>query len=136
MKHALFFLACLVVLFTGFVPSALSNYASGNYSDAHSTTQKFSTPEQTWGIYHDALQKGDFDLAKKCCVGKTKHVAIFQRMQETKRLRILQNIKSLDKIHVEGDKAKYRLVKDLNGVDVTSYVYFARIDNQWKIENQ
>ena len=128
---------CLAVLFTVLVSPALSNYVRGTYSDAHSATQQFSSPEQTWSIYQDALQKGDFDLAQKCCcVGKTKHVAIFQRMKETKRQRILQNIKSLEKIHVKGDRAKYKLVKDLNGVDIASYIYFARIDNQWKIDKQ
>jgi hypothetical protein len=80
--------------------------------------------------------KGNYELARKCCCeGKTKQVSVFERMQESKRQQILQNIKNLKKVYLNENKAKYQMAREVNGVEITSYVYFSRIDNEWKIEH-
>jgi hypothetical protein len=137
MKRAVSLLVCFTVLIAGLVSPAYSSSDNGGILEYPSANQQFSSPEQTWVLYKDALMKGDYELAKKCfCPDKTKQVLVFERMRESKRQRILQSIKSLEKVYLKKDEAKYKLIKDVKGVDVSSYVYFARIDNQWKIEHQ
>lgn len=137
MKRAVSLLVCFTVLIAGLVSPAYASSDNGGVLEYPSANQQFSSPEQTWTLYKNALLEGDYELAEKCCCpGKTKHVFVYKRMRESKRQQILQNIKSLEKVYLKKDEAKYKLIKDVNGVDVSSYVYFARIDNQWKIEHQ
>ena len=137
MKRAVSLLVCFTVLIAGLVSPAYSSFDNGGILEYPSANQQFASPEQTWTLYKNALLEGDYELTEKCCCpGKTKHVFVYKRMRESKRQQILQNIKSLEKVYLKKDEAKYKLIKDVNGVDVSSYVYFARIDNQWKIEHQ
>jgi len=129
----LIFFAFLIAVLGTPVHSSSNNSSSLEISAAN---RQYSSPEQTWSLYRDALIKGDYELAKKCCSeGKTKQVSVFERMNEFKRQRLLQDIKSFKKIHMEGDTAKYQMVRKVNGVNINSYVYFSRIDNEWKIEH-
>ena len=137
MKRTVPLLVCLAVLIAVLVSPERSNAYNDSGLEGPSTNLQFASPEQTWILYKNALLEGDYELAEKCCSeGKTKQVSVFKRMRESKRQRILQDIKSLEKVYLKKDEAKYKLIKDVNGVDVYSYVYFARIDNEWKIEHQ
>jgi hypothetical protein len=137
MKRTVPLLVCFAVLIAVLVSPERSNANNDSGLESPSTNLQFASPEQTWTLYKNALLEGDYELAEKCCCpGKTKHVFVYKRMRESKRQQILQNIKSLEKVYLKKDEAKYKLIKNVNGVDVFSYVYFARIDNQWKIEHQ
>jgi hypothetical protein len=60
---------------------------------------------------------------------------MYEKMRESKRMRILQAITSIKKVYQTEDWAKYKIIRDVNGVDVSSYVYFAKIDDLWKIDH-
>jgi hypothetical protein len=136
MKRAVSLLVCFTVLIAGLVSPAYSSSDNVGVLEYPSANQQFSSPEQTWVLYKDALMKGDYELAIKCfCPDKTKQVLVFERMRESKRQRILQSMGSIKKIYQHEERAKYQLVRGINGVGITSYVHFARIENEWKIEH-
>jgi hypothetical protein len=115
---------------------AHSNLTNGGDSENPSANRQFTSPEETWALYRDALLKGNYELAKKCCCpGKIKQVFVFERMRDSKRQRILQNMISIKKVYQQEEKAKYQIIREVNGVEIASFVYFARIDNEWKIDH-
>jgi hypothetical protein len=136
MKRTTYLLICTTLLIAALVSPGQSNTNKDMSLKGSPADQQFSSPEQTWTLYKNALLQGNYELAIKCCCpDKTKQVLIFERMSELKRQRILQNMISIEKISQQKDKAKYQMVRKVNGVDVISYVYFARIDNEWKIDD-
>jgi hypothetical protein len=42
---------------------------------------------------------------------------------------------SIKKVYQQEEKAKYQIIREVNGVEIASFVYFARIDNEWKIDH-
>ena len=45
-------------------------------------------------------------------------------------------IKSIEKVYQDEESAKYMLHRDIKGKNFTTYISFAKIDNQWKINSK
>ena len=52
---------------------------------------------------------------------------------DEKRKSIVQSMQELKKIDQQGDKAKYKLSRNTNGVTFSTFVYFEKVDGNWKI---
>jgi hypothetical protein len=132
MKRTVFLLLCFFLLAT--FQFSFAN-ASSNIAEP-SQVHTFSTPEQTWNLFKTAILKGDFDTAHHCCSeGKTKAVLKFKKMEVDKRKRIVQSMQELEKIHQQDNKAKYKLLRTSKGANFSTFVYFEKVDNEWKIES-
>ena len=132
MKHTTLFFLCLFILATFQLSFANSNFDTGDSSQPHI----FATPEQTWNQFKAAILEGDFDTAHKCCItSKTKGVLKFKKMAAEKRKSIVQSMQELKKIHLHDDTAKYKLTRNSNGSLLSTFVYFKKVDDEWKIEN-
>lgn len=94
----------------------------------------FTTPEQTWDHFKTAILVGDFDAAKKCCsTGKTKSVFRFEKMDDEKRKNLMLSMQPIKKIDLQENTAKYKLVRDINGVGFSTFIYFEKVADEWKI---
>lgn len=102
-----------------------------------SPDQMFSTPEKTWKIYRKALDNFDLELALKCHSLKTrnKYREIFSSLGSQKTKAIAAGMNSLEKIEADGRMAKYRLVRNENGKEITYKIFFTNYFGEWKIEN-
>jgi len=122
------------LLFSFFVLSAFQlAFANTNGADIP-LEQAFSSPEQTWSIFKKAILEEDFDTAQKCCCqDKTNGVLKFKKMTKEKRKSIVQSMQELKKIQQQEDKAKYKLSRNSNGVVFSTFVYFEKINAEWKI---
>ncbi|NOQ67408.1 MAG: hypothetical protein GQ556_09380 [Desulfobacterales bacterium] len=56
-------------------------------------------------------------------------------MTAEKREGIVQSMQELKKIHLQKDTAKYKLTRNSNGSLLSTFVYFEKIDDEWKIKN-
>ena len=59
----------------------------------------------------------------------------FEKMNADKRKNIVQSMQELKKIHQQDNKAKYKLLRQSNGATFSTFIYFEKVDNEWKIEN-
>ena len=97
--------------------------------------KSYSSPEETWRHFKNALLDGNYDSAKDCYYSSHKNnINIFKKIGAFKTKKIIRQMRSLEKVHQENDTAKYMIVRDMQGVEITTYVYFARINNEWKID--
>jgi hypothetical protein len=130
MKSFVALLFCLFVLVSfHFSPAS----ANPNSTDSP-LTSSFSSPESTWSMFKASLLAGDYDMAEKCCCsGKNKHVRRFEKMDEEKRKNLLLSMQSLKMIEQQENTAKYTLTRDINGVTFTTFVYFEKVEGEWKI---
>ena len=55
-------------------------------------------------------------------------------MTAEKRESIVQSMQELKKIHLQEVTAKYKLTRNSNGSLLSTFVYFEKIDDEWKIE--
>lgn len=102
------------------------------------TTQ---TPEQTHAKFIDALKKGDFDEAVKCCVVENKQIEIrnfLLQVKNTNKLKEMINDLERDfrKESIDNEKAvfSFSLIKD--GENYGHFVYFVKDSNGvWLIES-
>ena len=132
MKRTVFLIFCLFLLAT--FQFSFANTSSNFIEPSQDNT--YSTPEQTWNLFKTALLEGDFDTAHNCCSeGKTKRILKFKKMDAGKRKSIVQSMQGLEKIHQQDDKAKYKLLRNSNGANFFTFVYFEKVGNEWKIEN-
>ena len=132
MKRTVFLILCLILLTTFQFSFANTN---SNFIEP-SQENTYSTPEHTWNLFKTAILEGDFDTAHSCCSeGKTKGVLKFEKMDDGKRKSIVQSMQELEKIHQQDDKAKYKLLRNSNGANFFTFVYFEKVGNEWKIEN-
>jgi hypothetical protein len=56
-------------------------------------------------------------------------------MTAEKRESIVQSMQELKKIHLQEVTAKYKLTRNSNGSLLSTFVYFEKIDDEWKIKN-
>lgn len=112
----------------------LSTASSSSDTADSIDSPKFSTPEQTWNVFKTSILAGDYDTAKKCCcAGKTKSVLRFEKMADGKRKNLVQTMQTIKKIEQQEGTAKYEVVRNINGVDFSTFVYFEKVDDDWKI---
>jgi hypothetical protein len=103
--------------------------------NASSQEENLSTPEETWNQFRKALLEGNYDLAMEyCCPDKNKAVNRYKRLGKVKTSRIFKNIKSIEKVYQDDDVAQFMVHRDIKGKNLTTYMSFAKIDNQWKID--
>ena len=127
-KVTMAFLAICMIVAPGiyFYPSA-----------AQATSQlgiNLSSPEATWNEFKKALVGGNYEIALKCCCpGESKKVSRYKRLGAVKTNRIFRTMKSIEKVYQDEETAKYMLHRDVKGRNFTTYISFAKIDNQWKI---
>jgi hypothetical protein len=93
-----------------------------------------SSPEVTWNEFKKAIVEGNYDMALECCCpGETKKINRYKKLGSVKTSRIFRAIKSIEKVYQDEETAKYMLHRDIKGKNFTTYISFAKIDNQWKI---
>ncbi|MFC1837566.1 hypothetical protein ACFLYW_02670 [Thermodesulfobacteriota bacterium] len=126
-------ISLLLSLFT--LVSFQFSYAATN-TDPAVLAQPYSTPELTWSLFKESILKNDFDTAKKCCrEGKADGVLKYKKMDTEKRKSIVQSMQELEKIQLQENSAKYKLIRSANGKSFSTFVYFQKIHNEWKIDN-
>ena len=125
-----------ILLLSLFLLAAFQFSFANTSSDSGDSSQLFATPEQTWSNFKSAIMAGDFEAAHKCCCdSKGKGVLKFKKMNEDKRISIIQSMEELTQIHLQENAAKYKLTRNTNGTNLSSFVYFEKIDNEWKIKS-
>ena len=93
-----------------------------------------SSPEATWNAFKKAVVQGNYDMALEyCCPGESRKINRYKKLGSVKTSRIFKTIKSIEKVYQDEEKAKYMLHRDIKGKNFTTYISFAKIDNQWKI---
>lgn len=96
--------------------------------------ERFSSPEKTWATYKKALIEGDITLALECHVpGDNEYAEIYQAMGPERLNEMALKMRPIEKITSDETSAKYRIKRDLNGTDITYFVYFTNINGEWKI---
>ena len=93
-----------------------------------------SSPEATWNAFKKAVVQGNYDMALECCSpGESKKISRYKKLGTVKTNRIFKTIKSIEKVYQDEETAKYMVHRDIKGKNFTTYMSFAKIDNQWKI---
>lgn len=111
-------------------------------------SNKYSTPEKTWETYKEAIMKGDMEAALDCFAEYRKdyerdrhydRVIGIKGMQ--KRVGPIKNIElaysgiyDAHGLHVPREYKKYRIVTEKGSSDKW-FIYFIKIDGEWKIES-
>jgi hypothetical protein len=130
LKYVSILILLLLSLATVHVTWATANTDAGNPS------QIFATPETTWTNFKKAILNSDFDTARNCCCEeKVSGVRKYEKMNLEKRKEIFSSMQELQKVQQHNNTAKYKLTRNINGSKLFSYVYFKKINNEWKIEN-
>ena len=111
---------------------------SFSQSEGQATLQQeanLSSPEATWNAFKKAVIQGNYDMALEsfCCPEESKKVNRYKKLGAVKTNRIFKKIKSIEKVYQDEDTAKYKLHRDIKGANFTTYISFAKKDNQWKI---
>ena len=97
-------------------------------------TLNFSTPEATWQQFKNAMIAGDLDLALACCCpGSNRLLNRYKKFGKVKASRAFRSVKSIEKVHQDDASTQFRVNRDINGTQFTTYISFAKIDDQWKI---
>ena len=130
MKHITFLLVCFfaVIVFQLSLGNLYRSVADSSLS------LLFTSPEQTWDHFKAAILVGNFGAAKKCCsTGQTKSVFKFEKMDDEKRKNLMLSMQPIKKIDLQESTAKYKLVRDINCVAFSTFIYFEKVDDEWKI---
>ena len=123
---------CFCVLFASSLSQSESEFEPK--TNITPQTKGTSSPKRTWVHFKKALISGDYERAYKyCCPESNKFINKFERLGREKVIDIFQSMKPIEKIYQHEDKAKYKVPRNINGKELISYLYFAKIDNEWKI---
>jgi ankyrin repeat protein len=100
---------------------------------------RFSTPEKTWQLHKEALMNGDISLALECMTPERalEQKELYDALGKEKLREIAEEMRPIQKITQDQQSAKYRIRRkeEYGGemVDITYYVYFAKVLGNWKI---
>ena len=126
------FICCCTILLALCTANAQTEVNSGPTS---LEATNLSTPENTWSMFRNALLEGNYDLAMEyCCPDKKKAVTRYKKLGKVKTRRIFRYITSIEKVYQDDNAAQYKINRDIKGKKLTTYMSFAKIDNQWKID--
>jgi len=95
---------------------------------------QFSSPEASWETYKDALKRGDIEDIVECSY----KVRVMSRA-ELKKIDIEmlkkmgENFRKIEKVSIDGNRAKYRRHSIKDGKDVVGTEYFTNVDGEWKV---
>ena len=98
---------------------------------------RFSSPEATWSVHRQALINGDIDTALACFVPNSAedYRKGYQGLGKEEMGRLAREMKPIEKITQDDQYAKYRIIRNINGTDITFYIYFANVLGNWKIDH-
>ena len=95
-----------------------------------------SSPEAVWDHFKTAMLKGNYDLALECCCPENNNfVQRLTKFGQVKTNRVFSSVTSIEKVFQDNASAQYKVHRNINGTDLTTYVSFANIEGQWKITN-
>ena len=96
---------------------------------------RFATPEDTWRLMVESLKKDDIDTAAACFSlhSSEKYRQIFTEISNVKE--IAADMGPIQKITMDAESAKYRILRKQNGQEITYFIYFVNILGEWKIED-
>jgi hypothetical protein len=97
---------------------------------------QFSSPEKTWTVYKNAMIRGDFDSAYKCLMPRyqKKFRSIVEAIGEERMSKMANAMSPIEKVISYENSAKYSFIRNIEGKDITFYVYFIRVFGEWKID--
>ena len=97
---------------------------------------KLSSPEKTWSLYKNAMIRGDFHSAYLCLMPKyeKKFRSIVEAVGEKEMSEKAKEMNPIKKVVSDENSAKYRLIRNIKGKDITFYVYFINVFGEWKID--
>jgi hypothetical protein len=98
---------------------------------------RFSSPEATWSIHRQALINGDVEAALACFVPNSAkdYGRGYRELGKQEMKRLAREMKPIEKITQDNQYAKYRIIRDINGSDITFYIYFLNVMGNWKIDH-
>ena len=97
---------------------------------------KFSSPEKTWSVYKNAMITADFESAYKCLMPRyeKKLRSIVKAVGDKRMSEQAKAMNPIEKVVLDENSAKYRLIRNIKGKDISFYVYFINIFGEWKID--
>ena len=95
---------------------------------------RFSSPEKTWKVYKQALIKGDLSLAEKCHMPKSRHIEMYKKLGKKETKKAALAMKNIERISGDDKIAKYRILRDIEGKEITFYIYFTKLFGEWRIK--
>lgn len=100
-----------------------------------SKDERFSTPEKTWDLYKASFLSGDMDLCNKCLMPafQKKHETTVIILGHDGMVRMIEEMSPIQKITEKDLKAKYRIRHEINGNEITFYIYFKNVFGKWRI---
>lgn len=99
-----------------------------------SPDKRFSTPEKTWGIFRNALNAGDIDLAMECYVpGRKGHGKVFDALGREQMKEIGKSMGDIHKVKASETMAEYMIIRKEKGKEISYGIYFHNIDGEWKL---
>ncbi len=111
-------------------PRAGAERAKGNSSAG----LNLASPEAAWDHSRTTMLAGNYDVALECCCpDNTKIVERLQKFGKIKTKRVFRRVTSIEKVFQDNKAARYKVHRDVNGTNLTTYVSFARVEDQRKI---
>jgi hypothetical protein len=97
---------------------------------------RFSSPEGTWSVHKQAIMDGDLEKALTCFIPKSAedYRKGYQGLGKEKMRSLASEMNPIERITQNGEYAKYRIIRQLNGKDITFYIYFVNVLGNWKIQ--
>jgi len=129
-------LAVWITCFSMMLGLSISVAQSETYQEKTAQQElNLSSPESTWNEFRNTVTAGNFTLAEACFYSsENRTVKRYKKLGKVKANRVFKTIKSIEKVYQDEDSAKYMVHRDINGKNLTTYVSFAKIDDQWKID--
>jgi hypothetical protein len=95
----------------------------------------FSTPENTWAYYKKMLIEGEVEKALACHQPDSAedYREIYKALGKDKTAKMVREMNEIEQITIDGQSAKYRLRREIDGELITFYVYFDNLFGEWKI---
>lgn len=95
---------------------------------------RFASPDQAWEIYKKALIDGDLELAAQCHLPNNDYIRTYRELGRERTAEIGKNFRPIKNVYCQDKRCKYRILRTINGYDITFYIYFVDIFGEWKIE--
>lgn len=104
--------------------------------DSYQPDLRLATPEKTRELHKAAMLNNDGDLFRKT-LSRSDHplAEIFALLDPAKRKKIAAEIRPTERISMEKNRAQYRIKREMEGEEITFYIYFVKILGEWKIED-
>lgn len=96
---------------------------------------RLASPEKTWELHKQAIVDGDFPLLKKT-FSSPDHplLEVFDQLGQEKRRQMVRDMRTIERITQDDNRAQYRIHKEVKGEEITFYIYFSKTLGEWKID--